>query len=254
MLRDGERAALCAPSCPPLFNPRDAQHKGGCGCCISTCAPTTKGHRRILCQVDSGFICRCSPHLVWISYTQMVAPRLPSTNSSANCGWRMATFKFHLLLFCRLLCSETHSSEAQARWDSDKFYHLWLVTSTGLDYFSINSLPNLIPINNIFYKALTWLWCWREPSLSTRCSISVRVQHLLYSEIPPQFFIKNPFFLFFSNKRERTQKPLRLMNSFPFRWDYVQENSSLPKILHRWLKSRLISPPSFLLGCQPVSQ
>lgn len=152
MLCDGERAALSAPSCPPVSNPRDAQHEGGRGCCISTRAPTTKGQSRILCQVDSGFICRCSPHLVWISYTQMVAPRLPSTNSSANCGWRMATFKFHLLLFCRLLCSETHSSEAQARWDSDKFYQLWLVTSTGLDYFSINSLPNLIPINNIFTR------------------------------------------------------------------------------------------------------
>lgn len=74
------------------------------------------------------------------------APRLPSTNSSDNCGWRTATSKFHLLLFCHLLYSETHSSEAQAKWDSDKFYRLWLVTSTRLDYFNINSLPNLNPI------------------------------------------------------------------------------------------------------------
>lgn len=74
------------------------------------------------------------------------APRLLSTKSSANCGWRMATSKFHLLLFCHLLYSETHSSEAQAHRDSDKFYRLWRVTSTRLDYFNINSLPNLNPI------------------------------------------------------------------------------------------------------------
>lgn len=77
------------------------------------------------------------------------APKLPSTNTSANCGWRMATSKFHLLLFCHLLYSETHSSEAQAHWDSDKFYRLWCVTSTRLHYFNINSLPNLNPIKYI---------------------------------------------------------------------------------------------------------
>lgn len=67
----------------------------------------------------------------------------------------MATFKFHLLIFCHLLYSETHSSEAQACWDSDKYYHLWFVTSTRLDYFHINSLPNLIPVNYLFTRA----WC-----------------------------------------------------------------------------------------------
>lgn len=94
------------------------------------------------------FVGTCSPRRVWISYTQMVgSTSLPSNNSSANCGWRTATFKFHLLLFCHLLYSETHSSESQACWDTDKFYHLWLVTSIRLVYFNTNSLPNLILIN-----------------------------------------------------------------------------------------------------------
>lgn len=167
------------------------------------------------------------------------APRLPSTNSSANCGWRMATSKFHLLLFCHLLYSETHSSEAQAHWDSDKFCRLWLVISTRLDYFNINSLPNLNPIKYIL----------QGPGMAVmpgiaRCSICVRAKHLPQSEIPSPSS-RTPFSQFFPNKGKRTLKPLRWMNSFSFWWDYAQENSS--KVLHR-LKSELISPSSFLVG------
>lgn len=165
----------------------------------------------------------------------------------------MATSKFHLLLFCCLLYSETHSSEAQACWDSDKFYHLWLVTSTRLDYFNINSLPNLIPINYIFTRpwhgsdvgdSLCWTPDVASPLGSNTC---LRVRF-------PSPSSRTSFSYFSLTRGKRALKPLRWMNSFPFWWDYVQENSSLPKFsTDGWNQNWFPHPPSWQ-GCQPVSQ
>lgn len=104
--------------------------------------------------MSSHLIHRCSPHHAWMSCRQMVGSIKALRHHQLSQLW-MENSNFSIpsaAPFCHLLYSETHSSEAQACWDSDKFHHLCLVTLTGLDYFSINSLPNLIPISNIFTR------------------------------------------------------------------------------------------------------
>lgn len=155
----------------------------------------------------------------------------------------MATSKFHLLLFCHLLYSETHSSQAQAFWDCDKFYHLWLVTLRRLDYFNIYSLSYLIPINYIFTRL------WHGSNAENSLCWTPDVASLLWSNIClrvrfPSPSSRTPLFLLFPNQGKRTLKPLRWMNSFPFWWDNVQE-SLLPKLsTDGWNGSWFPHPPA----------
>lgn len=69
---EGELPSMHSPGTTP-FDQWDAGshwHKVRNGGCTSTREPTSNGgHGRILHQVNSGLVHRCSPHRVWIPYT-----------------------------------------------------------------------------------------------------------------------------------------------------------------------------------------
>lgn len=102
---EGELPSVHSPG-PSPFNHWHRVRNGGC---TSTCAATSsRGQGRMLHQVDSGVIPRCSPHHVWIPYTdgrKHQSFQAPTAQQTVDGEWQLLN---SICSFFVTFCTQKH--------------------------------------------------------------------------------------------------------------------------------------------------